>query len=799
MKHATGRLLAGSDVDLQTEREKHSIDEGVLRYNRIRESATRRDEASQLKPAERLMIYWVPTLADTIKRDRDRYTSDFRGDEMVGHAIWGPVYRSVEPERIAVVALSRVLSILIREPNGEFFSKVAFELGRAIAGEYNHDRLSEDKLWKDLCWKYKLISYGRVNWYANKNLTERAVQSRMLAHLGSRIAWNVIESCLLPARNKDDPPRLAFRRKTIVRNGKQMGMMFADDVVYDAIEDGHDIRQFLRPIFRAMIVPPCAWVRSEDGGVQEGGYYTLRTPFMSKPRRCNKEAMREADLTRSISALNAVGGMSFRIIKPMLEVAETLQRSGLEVPSMPSRANLAYPPKPDSDDVEVVKEWKNECGRITASNRALRCERRTFELKLDCAREYAEHEVVYFPHQYDFRGRMYAIPTNLNHYGDDFCRGVMEAGEGYEPDLGELAIEAANQFGVDKVSFSDRMKWTSDNLDMIRSVADDPVGDTSWFAADKPWQFLAVCMAITGKTDPRHAIVRRDGTCNGLQHYVALGRDQKAAPIVNLTDTDIPQSVYTEVSLATMELLAKSTDPFAARVMGMVDRKMCKPGVMTHYYGVTPVKAAQQVRFEMIDRGFDRKDKDIYKIALFLSATIKQAIGTVCERADKIMEWLRNSSVILARNGKLFSLVGPTGFPMVQRYRNPKKFTIETIAQKLLIVDDEADLPPLRGKQKNGSAPNTIHMLDAAHMVMTLERMVAERAWFVTVHDSYWSHSGRAALMNRHLREAFVEMHENYGLENIYNQLSALGAVEAPPSVGTFDLREVVNAKYFFA
>lgn len=799
MKTVTGRLLADSDVDLQIQRENHSKQEGVLRYRRIVESATRRDEGSQLKPAERLLVYWVPGLAKAIAEDRDKYTSEHRGDAMVGHAVWGPVYRSVEPERIAVVGLSRTISILMREPNGEKFQKVAFEIGKAIIGEDNHDRLCEDKLWEDLTWKYKHITYGRVNWYANKSLGVRLNYSKVCVHTGARVLWSIIESCLLPSRNKDDPPRLAFRRSTITRGVRTIGWVEADDVVYDAIDDGHDIRQFLRPVFRAMVVPPCAWVRSEDGMVQEGGYYSLRTPFMSKPHRCNKEAMRTADLSRSISALNSVGQMSFRIIKPMLEVAETLHRSGLEVPSMPSRSNAGYPPKPDTDDATTLKAWKSECRKITAGNRALRCERRTFALKVDCANDYAEHEKVYFPHQFDFRGRMYAIPTNLNHYGDDFCRGVLEAGEGYEPDMGELAIEVANHWGVDKESFSDRVKWTSDNLAMIESVASDPVGDTSWFAADKPWQFLAACMAITGKTDPRHAIVRRDGSCNGLQHYVALGRDEKAAEIVNLVDTDVPRSVYTAVAVATMELLAKSDHPFAARVMGMADRKMCKPGVMTHYYGVTPVKAAQQVRQEMIARGFDSKDKDIYKIALFLSGTIKQAIGNVCERADQIMEWLRNSATSLSRQGVLFSLAGPTGFPMVQRYRDPKKVVVSTIAQQVILYDEETELPPLRGKQKNGSSPNTIHMLDAAHMVMTLERMAAERAWFVSVHDSYWSHSGRAALMGRHIRESFVEMHSAYTLDTIYEQLAKLGRVDQPPSRGTFDLSRVVDAKYFFA
>ena len=39
----------------------------------------------------------------------------------------------------------------------------------------------------------------------------------------------------------------------------------------------------------------------------------------------------------------------------------------------------------------------------------------------------------------------------------------------------------------------------------------------------------------------------QDGSCNGLQHYAALGRDQAGADAVNLTDAEVPQDVYTSV------------------------------------------------------------------------------------------------------------------------------------------------------------------------------------------------------------------------------------------------------------
>ena len=55
-------------------------------------------------------------------------------------------------------------------------------------------------------------------------------------------------------------------------------------------------------------------------------------------------------------------------------------------------------------------------------------------------------------------------------------------------------------------------------------------------AADEPWQTLATCMEIMAAVrspDPTqfvsHHPVHQDGSCNGLQHYAALGHDRYGA------------------------------------------------------------------------------------------------------------------------------------------------------------------------------------------------------------------------------------------------------------------------------
>ena len=44
-----------------------------------------------------------------------------------------------------------------------------------------------------------------------------------------------------------------------------------------------------------------------------------------------------------------------------------------------------------------------------------------------------------------------------------------------------------------------------------------------------------------------HQHVHVDGSCNGMQHYAALGRDDRGARQVNLADSERPGDVYTAI------------------------------------------------------------------------------------------------------------------------------------------------------------------------------------------------------------------------------------------------------------
>src|SRR6267142_1689629 len=118
--------------------------------------------------------------------------------------------------------------------------------------------------------------------------------------------------------------------------------------------------------------------------------------------------------------------------------------------------------------------------------------------------------------------------------------------------------------------------------------------------------------------------VHQDGTCNGLQHYAALGGDARGARQVNLEDTDRPSDVYTYVANMVEKRmkddLGRSSDnnKFAKMLLGKVSRKVVKQTVMTTVYGVTFVGAREQIERQLKERG-DVPVEECYLAAAYLA------------------------------------------------------------------------------------------------------------------------------------------------------------------------------------
>lgn len=112
------------------------------------------------------------------------------------------------------------------------------------------------------------------------------------------------------------------------------------------------------------------------------------------------------------------------------------------------------------------------------------------------------------------------------------------------------------------------LAYANEIMDKILDSADNPLTGKMWWAeSEEPWQTLACCMEIANAhraPDPEqyrsHFPVHQDGSCNGLQHYAALGRDRAGAFSVNLTNSTLPQDVYSAVATLVEEQRVKDAE-----------------------------------------------------------------------------------------------------------------------------------------------------------------------------------------------------------------------------------------------
>lgn len=126
-------------------------------------------------------------------------------------------------------------------------------------------------------------------------------------------------------------------------------------------------------------------------------------------------------------------------------------------------------------------------------------------------------------------------------------------------------------------------------------------------------------MACLNSSNPEEYVsylhVHQDGSCNGLQHYAALGRDTEGAYQVNLGPASKPSDIYTHVSKMVIKMIEEDLKGppadhhhMARKLVGNIKRKTIKQTVMTSVYGVTFIGAREQIYKQLRDQNFMSED-----------------------------------------------------------------------------------------------------------------------------------------------------------------------------------------------
>lgn len=823
----TEPLMGGTLYTDEIAIEKESADRGIERYYQQAKDAVNRGNGAGLKPAERMIVYWmdglVPWCENVIKSCQN-------GEPDAGRVYYGYVLACMDARRVAYSAMYHCISALMAEPAGIPFVRLAGRIGRAVFAEWCIDRMKEiDKEtkkngtrkhgWEALEYKcrrrWKRPTPERTIAFYNLATSSDVEEMKCTVTLGATLLSMLQGACVLPKSDGTLYPALTFQNRRNGNGKKLRKYVVMDMAAQREIDDGHAQRCIIRPRYSFMVIPPMPWV--QDGEIP-GGYIRNRTPLVSMPSRRHKQLIANKDMTQVFDQLQSLQEQGWSLNKRVHRVVNHLWREGDVVEGMPSPDDEAMPPRaPEGATEAEIKAAKRRRAEAHSRNVAARSARTQFVTMHDEAERFRDRPTFYMPHQLDFRGRCYPLPAALNHHGGDLYRGMLlfsDAGEPSEDADRWLLIHAANCYGVDKLPYDQRVEWSKDNLKMMGKVASDPIACPDWRKAEKPFQFLAACFALFDPEIGARLPYQADGTCNGLQQYAALGRDAEAAPLVNLVDTAMPGDVYTAVLDKVIPVvradsrredgkrLADRPDgtpgplvrTIAAGLLPRLKRSTVKQPVMTVVYGVTDYGATDQIFAQLDGDSENANDESKYLVKI-----VMDSIGDVLKSARIIMAWLSGLAHATAEAGYHVEWETPVGFPCIQDYSNFGMTCVRGVCGKMFIPC--SNLGPKVGKQTSAFPPNYIHGVDAAHMLMTAHECRQIGIPFAGVHDSFWTNAAGATRMHAVLRGTFARLQSRPLLNELVEQLRVRYpsvTYPDPPTMGRYDPNDAIGATYMF-
>ncbi|KAI8507836.1 hypothetical protein Bbelb_140760 [Branchiostoma belcheri] len=664
------------------------------------------------------------------------------------------------------------------------------------------------------------------------------------------------------------------------RNIKQVGIIKPHPMLVQLVEGAQDTSLVFDSSLLPMLMPPVPWSSVKKGGFllspsisltagwiaqrlerdpahgragTVGSCGAVGSAFGSHPRgpklmRSNDATLQHelllekvgtSELYPILDSLNQLGACAWKINQPILDlVIQVFNNKGSKELDIPQPVSEA-PTFPKVGTEMLTNGDKQAMRKQMAQVRKLRSEMHSLRMdmlyKLSIANRF-RHEIFYFPHNMDFRGRVYPCPPHFNHLGSDVARSILVFAEGHplgEKGLDWLKIHLVNLTGFKKKnSQTERLEYANEMMEEVLDSADHPMtGRKWWMTADEPWQALACCMEIANAVrspDPQayisHFPVHQDGSCNGLQHYAALGRDITGAHQVNLMPAESPQDVYSGVARQVEKLRATDAEQgvkIAQVLDGFINRKVVKQTVMTVVYGVTRYGGRLQIQRQLKDIP-DFPQDHVWEASGYLVKKVFMSLREIFTLAREIQDWLTESARLISHVGSAVQWVTPLGLPVVQPYHKVKNKLVRNEIQNIIlnVSSDTSERPDII-KQKNAFPPNFIHSLDSTHMMLTSLHCQQAGIQYVSVHDCFWTHACTVDTMNRICRQQFVVLHSQPILEDLSKYLLAeygtlpseletsptavskhdklMEVLVDVPSKGDFDLNRVLDSTYFFS
>ena len=612
-----------------------------------------------------------------------------------------------------------------------------------------------------------------------------------------------------------------FARFVNVRTGPNYTTKFIEinpRIAEEMIQD-HQLRQWLRPKWGPMVCAPNQWVQDEHG--HWGGGYLMPGMQMNFVRPATPGHGNYGKTEPGIVAVNAINRLQstpYAVNEEVLEVMKITFGANLGLGDCPESAQdelklQQYEGEQKDEEGNYTSEFKQHLKDREATHDAWAkawADRLRMVQRLDLARDITKYPAYWLPITMDFRGRCYTSTEMLSPQGSDFDKSLCQFAEA-EPytDRGRywMKIQIANLFGEDKISFDDRAAWFDKHEAELRAIAQDPITNT-WWSDDgddkKKWQLLASILDYFREDGMNRVAVQMDGSCNGIQHWSAIGRDMIGAKATNLLPGDKPEDLYTEVANFGTRLLAESRENDwhkAWREQG-ISRKCAKRPCMTYPYGVTLRGCVDSLKKDgHCDWAGDEKATAAQYIGRIL---MEEAIPGVVSASYKFMAWAKDIAKQANEASTYVEWVTPLGTLVRHNYYVEERLTLNVDNHRIVFEIPNLVNARLSTKEMvSGIAPNFVHSLDASHMLATINAMWTDGLQhFSMIHDSFGCHASDVDEMQRHIREQFVRMYTLFDPATLMaERMAEKTGLEPvlPPEHGRLEINQVLEAPYFFA
>lgn len=439
-------------------------------------------------------------------------------------------------------------------------------------------------------------------------------------------------------------------------------------------------------------------------------------------------------------------------------------------------------------------------------------------------------KIIYFPHNFDFRGRIYPLPIGLSPQGSDAIKALLLYVN--EESLTKSGLQwcwayLASLWGDDKLPFNERVERGKELI------------NANYKEADEPYQFLSHQIELQKHTqDPSYrpnVRIHLDACNSGSQFTSAITGDLAGCKATNVIPSIKPdgkqdrQDAYILVANKSIELAQsmfdqsddkdeKNTIGFLQSLLEDDGRKICKVPVMVSNYGGTSGGRSEILWHMLRELEVDRK-WITKRVASLFSRIIGDSIVGVLNGGKAFESYIHKMNNVIAKHNEPITWKTSDGFHVVHSKNKELKPKIVRClipgARRSSTITKKSYSKNLSCvKMKSAISPNYIHSLDAELLRTVALRMksigVMDTDW---IHDSFGAHPNHIDKLLEITKEVFLKLMENKPLELLDSQLRSqvpndkksqkeLDLIKIP-MLGNFDdennLKKVLQSNWFFS